>query len=102
MQTLNKNGFPGKFAVLPPDYMTINQNFSTIPQIYTKNHTISTKKISGKFLSFPEKLTLFAKFEQKSFSRDFEVLPPDYVRINQNFGLILTNLHTEPYHFDQK
>ena len=127
--------------------MTINQNFCPVPQIYTQNTTISTKKdfwkffpvfqknlhcvqnfdkngfalilkcyplfiwqsikvsvlfhksrhealpfwqkrISGKFPNFPEKLTLCAKFEQKWFCWDFEVLPNDYVTINQNFSPI--------------
>ena len=40
--------------------------------------------ISGKFPSFPGKLTLCAKLVQKWSSSDFEVLPPDYVTINQN------------------
>ena len=77
------------FKVLPPHYETINQNFSPIPQIYTPNTTIVTKTNSGIFPSFPEKLTLCAKFEQKWFCWDFEVLPPDYVTINQNFSPIL-------------
>ena len=63
-------------------------NFSPIPQIYTQNPTTSTKRIYGKFPSFPEKFTFCAKFEQKWFCRDFEVLPPDYVTINQNFSPI--------------
>ena len=46
------------------------------------------KRISGKFPTFPEKLTLCAKFEQKWFCWDSEVLPPDYVTINQNFSPI--------------
>ena len=68
--------------------MTINQNFSPIPQIYTTHRTLSfrPKRISGKVLSFPGKLTLCAKFEQKWFCWDFEVLPPDYGIINQNFS----------------
>ena len=44
--------------------------------------------IFGKFPSFPEKVTLCAKFEQKWFCWDVEVLPPDYVRINQNLSPI--------------
>ena len=46
------------------------------------------KRIFGKFLNFPEKLTLCPKFEQKWFCWDFEVLPLDFVRINQNFSPI--------------
>ena len=46
------------------------------------------KRIFGKFLNFPEKLTLCAKFEQKWFCWDFEVLPPEFVTINQNFSPI--------------
>ena len=88
MQNLNKNGFVGILKCYPPDYVTINQNLSPIPQIYTQDPTISTKKKFGKFPSFPEKLTLCAKFEQKWFCWDFEVLPPDYVTINQNFSPI--------------
>ena len=68
--------------------MTINQNLSNIPQIYTPNTTILTKKNFWKFFRFPEKLTLCAKFQQKWFCWDFQVLPPDYVTINQNFSPI--------------
>ena len=46
------------------------------------------KWIFGKFLNFPEKLTLCAKFKQKWFCWEFEVLPPDFVTINQNFSPI--------------
>ena len=76
------------FEVLPPDYVTINQNFSPIPQIYIPNTTILTKIISGKFPSFPEKLTMCAKLGQKWSCLDFEVLPTDYVTINKNFSSI--------------
>ena len=74
--------------MLPPHYVTINQNFSPIPQIYTPNTTILNKMNFWKIPSFPEKLTLYGKFEQKWFYWDFEVLPPDYVTINQNFSPI--------------
>ena len=58
--------------MLPPDYVTINQNFSPIPRIYTPNAT----------------LTLCAKLVQKWFCWDFEVLPPSYVTINGFFSPI--------------
>ena len=70
--------------MLPPGYVTINQNFSPIPQIYIPNTTILLKRISGKFPNFSEKLTLCAKLGQKLSFWDFELLPPDYVTINQN------------------
>ena len=77
------------FNVLPPHYVTINQNFNPIPQIYTPSTTILTiKNFWEKFPNFPEKLTLCAKFELKWLWLDFEVLPPDYVTINQNFSPI--------------
>ena len=45
--------------------------------------------MSGKFLSFPKKLTLYAKLGQIWFCWDFEVLPPDqYEKINPNFSPI--------------
>ena len=76
------------FWSLTQCFVTINQNSCPIPQIYTPNTTNLTEKNFGKFLSFPEKLTLCAKFEQKWFCWDFEVLPPDFVRINKNFSPI--------------
>ena len=70
------------FEMLPPDYITIKilvlfhkSTYQTLP--------FSLKIISGKFPSFQEKLTLCAKLEQKWSCLDFEVLPPDYVTINQ-------------------
>ena len=75
--------------VLPPDYVTSNQNFSPIPQIYTPNTTILTKKNFWKISQFSrKKLKLCANFEQKWFCWGFEVLPPDYLTINQNFNPI--------------
>ena len=35
--------------MLPPDNVIVNQNFSPIPQIYTPNTTILTKKTFWKF-----------------------------------------------------
>ena len=74
--------------MLTPNYVTINQNFSPIPQIYIPNTTILTKKKFWKISQFSRKLTLCAKLGQKWISCDFEVLPPDYVTINQNLSPI--------------
>ena len=46
------------------------------------------KRISKKFSRFPEKLTLYAKLGRKWFCSDFEVLPSDYLTINQIFNPI--------------
>ena len=64
------------------------KNFSSIPQIKTTNTSILTKKSSGIFPKFPEKLTLYAKSGQKWFFWDFEVLHPSYVTINKQFSSI--------------
>ena len=88
MQNWHKNGLAGILKMLPLDNVTINQNLSPIPQIYIPNTTILTKRKFWKFPSFPEKLTLCAKLGQKWSCWDFEVLPPDYVTINQNFSPI--------------
>ena len=86
MKNLNKNGFARTLRFLPPDYVTINQNFSPIPQICTQIPTILTKNNFGKFPSFPEKPTLCAKLEQKWFLLEYEVLPPpDYLTVSPNF-----------------
>ena len=45
-------------------------------------------RISGKFPNFPEKLTLSAKFGQKWFWLEFEVLSPEYLTVNENFSII--------------
>ena len=77
-----------RFRSVTPDYVTINQNLSPIPQIYILNSTILTKNNFWKYPSFPEKLTLCAKLGQKWSCLDFEVLPSDCVTINQNFSPI--------------
>ena len=74
------------FEVLPPYYVTIIQNLSPIPHIYILNTTILTQKIFLQFPSFPEELTLCAKLGQKLCFSYFQVLPPDYVTINQNIS----------------
>ena len=85
---LGQKLFCWDFEVLPLDYVTINQNFSPIPQTYTINATTLTKKNFLKIPSFPEKLTLCAKLVHKGFCWDFEVLPPSYVTVNQNLSHI--------------
>ena len=50
------------FKVLPPHYVTINQIFSLIPQIYTPNTTILTKKNFWKISQFSEKTYIVCKF----------------------------------------
>ena len=76
------------FKVLPPDYVTINQNSVQFHEPTYSLLPLWPKGISGQFPSFPGKLTLCPKFGQKWLFRDFEVLPPDYVKVNQNFSPI--------------
>ena len=53
------------FEVLPPDYVTINQNFSPIPQIYTPDNTILTKNNFWKISQFSRKTYIVCKFWTK-------------------------------------
>ena len=76
------------FEVLPPDYVTINQSFSPIPQIYTPNNTILTKKNFWKISQFSRKTYIVCKIWTKMVCWECEVLAPDYVTINQNFSPI--------------
>ena len=76
------------FEVLPPDYVTIYQNVSPIPQIYIPNTTILTKNNFWKITQFSRKTYIVCKIGTKWSWWDFEVLPPDYVTINPNFSPI--------------
>ena len=88
LQNLRKNGFAG----ILKSYPLILWQLIKISVLFhkSKHHTLPIwlKRIFGKFLNFPEKLTLCAKFEEKWFCWDFEVLPPNFVTINQNFSPI--------------
>ena len=52
---LGQNWFCWDFKVLPPSYVTFNQNFSPIPQIYTPNTNILTRKNFWKIYQFSRK-----------------------------------------------
>ena len=92
--------FRWDFEVLPPDYVTMNQKFRPIPQIYTQNPTISTKNDFWKISQFSRKVTLCAKFEQKWFCWDVEVLTPGLCENQSKSQSYSTNLHTKRYHSD--
>ena len=90
------------FEVLPPDYLTINQNFSPIPQIYTQNPTISTKKNFWKISQFSKKTYIVCKIWIKIVLIGFWGFTPWLCENQSKFQSYSTNLHTEPYHSGQK
>ena len=75
MQIWYKNGFVGLLKSYPG--LCDNRNFSPIPQV-----CIHTKHYHSTILF--EKL--FENLVQKRFCWAFEVLPPGYVTINENFS----------------
>ena len=60
-----------KFKVLPPDYMTINQNFSLIPRIYIPNTTILAKNNFSKISQFSRKTYIACKIWKKRVLKRF-------------------------------
>ena len=90
------------FKVLPPDYVTINQNFSPIPQFYTPYTTILTKKNFWKISQFSRKTYIVCKIWTKMVLMGFWGFTPWLCDNQSKFHSYSTNLHTEPYHFDQK
>ena len=88
--------------MLPPDYVTINQNFSPIPQIYTPNTTILTKKNFWKISHFSRKTYIVCKIRTKMVLMGFRGLTSWLSDKQSKFQSYSTNLHIEPYHFDQK
>ena len=60
------------------------------------------KLISGKFPSFPEKLTLYAKLVQNMVMLGFWTVTPWLCDNQSKFKSYSTNLHTKDYHSDQK
>ena len=54
------------FEISPPDYVTINQNFSPIPQIYTPGTTILIKKNFRKI--FKKKLRYVQNLKKNGFA----------------------------------
>ena len=70
------------FWSVTPSYVTINKNVSSVPQTYTPNTTILTKKEFLKnFQGCQKTLYIVCKVGTLRFCWDFEVLPPDYVTI---------------------
>ena len=97
VQNLNNNGFAGILKC----YLLITwESIKISVRFHKSTHQtlpLWPKRISGKFPSFPEKLTLCAKFGQKWLS----VTP--WLRDNQSkFQSYSTNLHTNHYYCDQK
>ena len=90
------------FEVLPPDYVTINQNFSPIPQIYTPNTTILTKKNFWEISQFSRKTYIVCKIWTKMVLLGLWGFTPWLCDNQSKFQSYSTNLHTEPYHFDRK
>ena len=88
VQNWAKNGFAGIFKCYP---LILWQSIKISVRFHKSTHQALPfwlKRISGTFPNFPEKLTLSAKFGQKWFWLEFEVLPPDYLTVNQNFSPI--------------
>ena len=88
--------------MLPSHYVTINQNFSPIPQIYTPNTTILTEKNFWKISQFSRKTYIVCKIWTKMVLLGFWSFTPWLCGNQSKFQSYSTNLHTEPYHFDQK
>ena len=65
MQNWDKKWSCLDFEVLAPDYVTINQNFSPIPQIYIPNTTILTKNNFWKISQFSKKTYIVCKIGTK-------------------------------------
>ena len=97
-----QKSFCWDFKVLPPDCVTINQNFSPIPQIYIPNTTILTKKNFWKISQFSRKTYIVCKIWTKMVLMGFWGFTPWLCDNQSKFQSYSTNLHTEPYHFDEK
>ena len=74
--------------MLSPDYVTINQNFSPIPQISIPKASIMAKKDFWKISQFSRKIYIVCKIWTKMLMLRLESVTPDYVTINQNFNPI--------------
>ena len=90
------------FKVLPPDYVIINQNFSPIPQIYIPNITILTKKNFWKISHFSRKTYIVCKIWTKMVLLGFWSATPWLCDNQSKFQSYSTNLHIQPYYFNQK
>ena len=81
LQNWDKNDLAGTLKCYP---LIISQSIKISVLFHKSTYQTlpySLKRNSGKFPSFPEKLTLCAKLGQKWSCWDFQVLPPDYVTI---------------------
>ena len=56
------------FKVLPPDYVTINQNFSPIPQIYTQPYHFDQKEVLENFPVFQKNLHCVQNLNKNGFA----------------------------------
>ena len=86
------------FEVLPPDYVTINQNLSPIPQIYTPNSTILTEKNFWKISQFSRKTYIVCKIWTKMVLLGIWSLTPWFCDNQSKFQSYSTNLDTGHYH----
>ena len=84
--------------VLPPDYVTINQDFSPIPQIYTHNPTILAVKNFWKISQFSRKTYIVCKFWTKMVLLGFQSVTPSLCDDQSKFQSYSTDLHTKHYH----
>ena len=94
--------FCWEFKVLSPDYVTINQNLSPIPQIYIPNTTILTKKNFWKISQFSRKTYIVCKIWTKMALIRIWGFTPWLCDNQSKFQSYSTNLHTKPYLFSQK
>ena len=91
-----------EFEVLPPNYVTVNQNFSPIPQIYAPNTAILIGKNFWKISQFRRKTYIVCKVWTKWFWLEFEVLHPQLCDSESKFQSYSTNLHSKHYYSDNK
>ena len=85
---LGQKWFCWNFKVLSLSHLTINQNFSSIPQIYTTNTTILIKENFANISQVSRQTYIVWKIGEKWSSWDFEVLPPSHAIITQKFSPI--------------
>ena len=88
-----KKWFCCHFEVLAPDFVTINQNFNPIPQIYTSNNTNLTEKNFWKVSQFSRKTYIVCKIWTKMVLLGFWSLTPWVCDNQSKFQSYSTNLH---------
>ena len=86
--------------MLPPDFVTINQNFSPIPQIYTPSTTILTEKNFWKVSQFSRKTYIVCKIWTKMVLVRIWSVTPWLSDRQSKFQSYSTNPHLQHYHSD--